>query len=94
VKIYKLKIYSNQGHVNEFYMPNKTLCKQIFKRALLNTQDGEHLKFTIQEEIIPSDKGGMCFWLNQSGISNIDSKPAAPPAPAARPAANAGSALP
>ena len=47
-------------------MPNKTLCKQIFKSTSVRAKDGEHFNFTISEEIIPTDKGGMCFWLNQA----------------------------
>lgn len=45
-------------------MPNKTMCKQIFKNTSAQAKNGEHFNFTIAEEIVPLDKGGMCFFLN------------------------------
>ena len=71
MKIYKLRIYSNQGYIRQVYMPNKTLCKQVFKTTSSYAKDGEHFNFTIEEEIIPADKGGMCYFLNSQACQAL-----------------------
>lgn len=62
---------------------------KIFKEELAKSSEPESMNFTIQQENIPSDSGGMCFWLNNYFSSCIiDSNPR-PPAPAALAPSNA-----
>jgi hypothetical protein len=85
MKLFKLKIYDGSKPVKEYWMPSKSICMKIFKEEIAKSSEPECMNFTIQEENIPSDSGGMCFWLNNyfsAGI--IDSNPRAP-APAAAP---------
>ena len=83
MKLFKLKIYDGSQPAKEYWMPSKSMCMTIFQDELAKSKNSQSMNFTIQQENVPSDSGGMCFWLNNyfsSGI--IDSNPR-PPAPAA-----------
>lgn len=83
MKLFKLKIYDGSKPAKEYWMPSKSMCMKIFKNELAKSSDIQAMNFTIQQENIPSDSGGMCFWLNNySSSCIIDSSPR-PPAPAA-----------
>ena len=62
---------------------------KIFKEELAKSSDPESMNFTIQQENIPSDSGGMCFWLNNYFSSCIIDNNPRPPAPAAPAPSNA-----
>ena len=79
MKLFKLKIYDGSKPAREYWMPSRSMCMKMFKDELEKSSNPTLMNFTIQQENIPSDTGGMCFWLNNywsSGI--IDSKPRAP----------------
>jgi hypothetical protein len=89
LKLFKLKIYDGSKPAKEYWMPSKSMCMNIFKDELAKSSNSESMNFTIQQENIPSDSGGMCFWLNNYFSSRIiDSNPR-PPAPAAAVPSNA-----